>query len=213
MAIYRFSDEMQKKHQEHLTLFEATLEKMANEAGWSYDISSLSRQEGSWLASNTHFVKPFSGVMVNWTYKPAAFDPLFWEIVRSDENDILPLSRSDNLACLFHPLVQGAILSKDEVNPERLAHNVFAWSQERLEESKDISLEQMLGKLGQLEITSGAKRSIAVCLLILLDRLDEALDLCTTKYDSRSLAAIRAGQPDCDQGIFLDCAQAWLLRQ
>lgn len=208
-----FSPDVRRAHQERTTLFEQALEQITRDTDWSCENLNLSMQEGDWLARNMLFLHPFSGVKVRWTYKPAAFVPLFYEILRSDQSNTLPLTGSDNSALLLRPFLRGAYLSEDESDPKRLAHDMLAWSNARLGEFKGTSLEQMLGQLGRLEITSGGERSIAVCLLILLKRFDEALDLCVTKYDPYSAAPIWARGEVFDHGTFLDCAQAWLLKR
>ena len=206
----KLSRDQRRIEKDRSKAFVHELRQQAKGTGWRVAQGTIFRQEEDWFVSNQPTLAFQRGVITRWTCKPMAIDPLFWEIVGLEENNTMPLSFRDQGAWTLRPLFQQAYLSKHTENPADLAAEVLAWSNTKLKETEDYSLHQMLLELGALEETKGNQRSIAVCLLLLLDRFDEALSLCGTPDDSRSIFEKASGGFIYGDMTFLDGARIWI---
>ncbi len=138
-------------------------------------------------------------------------DPLFWSIFGLEENKKMPLSFRDQGAWTIRPPKQNHYLSEATTDPLELAADTLDYSNKRLSEIKTVSIEHMLAEYEPIAASNGTRRTIAVCLLLLLGREDEALELCGDKNDSVSVFDKDSGGFTHGNRTFFDAARQWIL--
>ncbi len=189
--------------------FKAALKLQAKGSGWRHADGSIFKQEGEWFLSVLPTMSFLSGATVRWQCKPMAIDPLFWEIFHLEDNKKLPLSFRDRGAWTVRPLWPCRYIATDETERNRIAKAVLEWSNERRNELSEFSIEKMLDLLGPLDQLK-TRKTEAICLLILLDRLDDAEKLCrdSNPKDTGGFTASRTDGGD----RFYDYALEWIAR-
>jgi len=190
--------------------FKIALKSQAKGTGWRHADGSIFKQEDEWFLSVLPSMSYRSGVTISWQCKPMAIDPLFWEIFHLEENKKMPLSFRDRGAWTVRPSWPSRYIACEETSPDRLAKAVLGWANERRNDVSEFSVEKMLNRLGPIDKLTAWKAE-AICLLILLDRLDEAERLCleSDSKDSGGFSARRNNGGD----RFYDYALEWIGRK
>lgn len=190
--------------------FKIALKSQAKGTGWKHADGSIFKQEDEWFLSVLPSMSYKSGVTIRWQCKPMAIDPLFWEIFHLEENKKMPLSFRDRGAWTVRPSWPSRYIAFEETSPDKLAEAVLDWSNERLNAVSEFSVEKMLNRLGPLDKLTAWKTE-AICLLILLERLDDAERLCleSDPADSGGFSASRNNGGD----RFYDYALEWIGRK
>lgn len=190
--------------------FRIALKAQAKGTGWRYADSSIFKQEGEWFLSASPTMSYKSGVTIRWQCKPMAIDPLFWEIFHLEENQKMPLSFRDRGAWTVRPSWPSRYIAIEENLPNRLAEAVLEWANDRRNKVSEFSIEKMLNRLGPVEKLTAWKTE-AICLLILLERLDDAERVCL-ESDPKDSGGFTAGR-STGGDRFYDYALEWINRK
>lgn len=207
----KLSRQERKEEKDRSKAFEKELKRLAKGSGWRSAQGTLFRQYGDWFLSNMPTLAYRQGVIVRWTYKPMEIDPLFWRIFNLEENNKMPLSFRDQGAWTVRPLTTPKYISQNTTDPLQLAVDTLDFSNERLDQIGSFTIENMLAEIEPLDSTKGMQRTISVCLLLLLGRANEALDLCG-KYDPGVHVFERdSGGFTHGDRTFFDAAREWIV--
>ncbi|MEO0883654.1 MAG: hypothetical protein AAFY34_13135 [Pseudomonadota bacterium] len=207
----KLSRQERKDQKERTKAFEKELRALAKGTGWRSAQGTLFRAQGDWFVSNLPTLAFQRGVVVRWTHKPMKIDPLFWSIFGLDENNKMPLSFRDQGAWTIRPATQQFYLSEDVTDPLKLAEDTLAYSNERLAEVEMLTIENLLSEYEPFSSNKGMRRTIAVCLLLLVGRENEALELCGDGNDSGSVFDRDSGGFAHDNITFFDAARQWII--
>lgn len=207
----KLSRHERKDHKQRTKAFEGELKALAKGTGWRSAQGTLFRKHDDWFVSSTPTLAFQQGVVVRWTRKPMEIDPLFWSIVDLEANNKMPLSFRDQGAWTIRPLTQNDFLSEETSDPVRLAADTLEHANKRLAEVETLTIEHMLSEYEPFSANKGTRRTIAVCLLLLLGREDEALQLCGEQNDGVSVFNKDSGGFTFGNRTFFDAARIWIL--
>lgn len=162
--------------------FEIALKNRARKTGWRFSGGVVFRSQSDWFLSNRPSVKLGGGVQNHLLVKPMELDTLFWNIVGLEENETLPLSFRENGAWVLRPSRLSEFKGGNVTDPIELAEIAFDWTENwRLSKLPSYEIDDMINALSPLEDSKGHLRSVAICLLIMLEKYKEAEFLCDTK--------------------------------
>ena len=204
----------EEKHRfkEFSNSYKSTLRGLLKGTGWKQSQGVLFRNYEDWFVSNLTYPLPNGGVRCTWSFKPMAIDPLFWEIVAGEDGHKQPLSIRFFGAFTIRPPSEDLIINTEMDDPKELAKSVLNWCDQKLAKDKSkMSYEAMLASLGPLDEIDENQRITAVCLLILLDKLDDAYQLA---QDKRGFFQKETGGFIFDGGrSFFDLARDWIVKK
>lgn len=185
--------------------FNDALKEAVKGTAWRFARGTIFKQDGDWFVSNFPSLGYGRGVDMRWTRKPIAIDPLYWEILGLEDNHKQPLSFRSDGVWTIRPIWTEEFIAAEETSPETLANAVIEWSDKQWENEASTTLKTMLADLGP--VTPGNKTE-AVCLLVLMGKLDEAEQLCrgNDPNDKPALVLVRPGA----KKSFYEAALDWI---
>lgn len=215
----KLTREQQKAAKQRRKDFDAALKREGRAAGWQCASGAVFRQFGDWFVSLLPSLLWERGAVVRMIIKPMALDPLFWDIAGLKENEEMPLSFRATGAWVLRPRSTDDHIGLHIVEVEPLATEVLRWCSERASEIlENVSVQSMLAAIPDRECPRGQERALAICLHILAEDLDGAIDLCRTD-DPDAHPMMREGggftthNPDGTISTFLDQASDWIARE
>ena len=149
--------------------------------GWRYANGGIFQQSGDWFVSILPRLLWGRGVNAKVLAKPMAVDPVFWRILGRPENERLPLSFRANGAWVLRPPFLEGYIALDEREPEQLATAFLKWSSERLPEVAASSVAMLLVEIEGTGVRRKHFAALEICLRLLQDDWDGALDLCRNR--------------------------------
>jgi hypothetical protein len=194
--------------------FQTALKAEGRRRGWRYAGGELFQQDGEWFASVLPFLQWERGAVVRFSLKPMRLEPLFWDIVGLPENNGLPLSFRANGAWVLRPPAKERRVGPAMSEVTALAELVASSADEQLRQSRDTrSTGQMLRELTHAGPVVGHQRALAICLHILGNDLDGALDLCRAiaRKDISDTGGFATVNPDGTASTFLEQAEGWII--
>lgn len=177
-SLPKMTREESKRYTAHKKAFVAATRQAAKGSGWKQANSAIFRQYDDWFVHCIPVALPEGGLSLQWGVKPFAADPLFWDIIGSEQDLKQPLSfRVFGVSALKAKPVR-QVLARDVTDPDKLAVALFDWAAKLVSDQiSTMTLESYLSQMGPLEQLHRDERILAVCTLILLDRLTEAREL------------------------------------
>ncbi len=207
--------EEKRRFKEFSNSYQINLRGVLKGTGWKQSQGVLFRNHKDWFISNLTFPLPNGGVHCSWSFKPMAIDPLFWEIVASEDGHKQPLSVRFFGAFTIKPPAEDLIISTEIDNPKELAESVLTWCDQKLaKDTSKMSYEAMLTSLGPLDEIDENQRITAVCLLILQDKLDDAYQLAQDRHQKSGLFKKETGGFIFGDGLtFFDLVRDWIVKK
>ncbi|QBF31911.1 hypothetical protein [Thalassococcus sp. S3] len=213
----KLSREERTKEKERGKAFSIALKSKCKGSGWRYNQGHISRQDGDWFISVDPSLAYEKGVIVDCELKPMAVDPLYWEIMGLDENKSMPLSSRIFAAWRVFGISHRAHIERLEHCPEAIAESVLRWSTLKMAELVELSVEDILVQLKLKSSPMRTDATLGICLLILLDRLDEAENIARYHMSQIALSpegstfAILSGEDG--YGSFFKRACNWIAKK
>lgn len=190
----------------------AELRARAKGTGWKVSQGWLFREDAGWFID----ARPTVHLMEHKAWlelhaKPMSIDPVFWDIIETQNSDKLPLSfRLFGAFVVTTPAVLRVEIDEDSLDAGGFADLILSVAQRELERSRnDRSIERLLADVEEhrSRLPSHPYLPATVCALILLGRRKDARALCITARAAREGGGFMLGSRS-----FTDLAIAWFDR-
>ena len=190
----------------------AELRARTKGTGWRVSQGWLFRDDDGWFVE----VRPMLHLAQRTSWlelraKPMSIDPIFWEIVGTQNSDKLPISfRVFGAFTVTTPTLAKVEIDEGSLGPGALADMIIRVAQCELERSRhDRSTERFLAEVQEhhSRLPSHPYLPAIVCALILLGRREDARVVCITARVAQQSGGFIVGSRS-----FTDLAIAWLDR-
>jgi hypothetical protein len=182
----------------------------AKATGWKVSQGWLFREDHGWFVD----VRPMVHVAERKTSlelraKPMSIDPVFWEIVHTQDNRKLPLSfRLFGAWTVSTPAIRVVEIDEGSLDTGGLADAMLKVAQREIEQSRlNRTIESFLAEVQQQHsrLPSHPYLPAIVCSLVVLDRREEARAVCVTARAAQESGGFMVGSR-----TFGDLAISWL---
>jgi len=203
------------EQKERRALSKAVARELRNQtkgSKWRASQGWLFREDNGWFIE----VRPYIWVVerrstLELRFKPMRIDPVFWQIVLTEENNRQPLSfRLHGAWTVSTPETRRVDVDEGRLSPAEIASRFLEIASSEFELSRpDWTLERFLGRIQAFRETVNPKAYLpaVICSLVLLDRLDEARAACLMARASDECGGFQVGPKS-----FVDLALEWLER-
>ncbi len=197
--------------------FNQAMDQVSANTPWRFSHGSLFNVDNGWYMANLPELAYQKGVLMRLSYKPAALDPLYWDIagLTVDANASLPFRNQVPFAtkgpCHY------AYIGQDISSVQTLAKLTLDWTDKwfGLNQAR-LDINDMFHRLGNLSFAPKDDRTLAICLSILQGDLTTAADLAkageANLYADESVGVFFGGNEAARPSIF-EKTRHWLVNE